>query len=360
MTAAAAETRAAELFALVGLDRRALRAYPHQLSGGMRQRVVIAIALALAPKVIVMDEPTTALDVAVQKQILTNVERLRRDLGIAIVFISHDLPLLLSFADRVAIMQHGKLVEVGTPVELRTRPRHPYTRALLAAFPPPLRPRHVPPPALPRLLAVRGLGKRFGRAPVLDGVSFDLHEGEVVALVGASGSGKSTLARILAGLDKPDGGMFEARGVQLVFQDPFASLNPARRIRHAIARPLALHGGATDERIDALLSSVGLDPALAARFPHELSGGQRQRVAIARALAAAPRLLVADEPTSMLDASLRRDLLALLRAMAKDRGLGVLLITHDLAGAAQVADRTLTLDHGRIVAPEPDLHEAIL
>jgi ABC-type glutathione transport system ATPase component/ABC-type dipeptide/oligopeptide/nickel transport system permease subunit len=348
LDARAAEARALELLAMVGLSPRHLRAYPHELSGGMRQRVVIAISLALRPKVLVMDEPTTALDVAVQQDILERIDHLRRETGLAVLFISHDLPLLLAFSDRVGVMRDGELVEVGTPAALRAGAQHPYTKQLLAAFPA-LEPRRRPsrPPPRPALLEVRGVAKGFRRRTVLADVSFELHEGEVLALVGESGGGKSTLARILAGLDRPDRGSFRVDGlVQMVFQDPFASLNPARRIEHHLARPLAIHRPSGD--VASLLAAVGLDPAIARRFPHQLSGGQRQRVALARALAAEPRLLVADEPTSMLDASLRADLLALLRRTARDRGLGVLLITHDLASAAAFADRVVVLHRGSI------------
>jgi peptide/nickel transport system ATP-binding protein len=313
----------------------------------MRQRVVIAIALALRPRLLVMDEPTTALDVIVQREILELVDRLRRETGLSILFISHDLPLLLAFSDRVGVMQRGRLVEVGTPAQLRDHPREAYTRQLLASFP-----TGSAPPATPGdvLLDVRGLARGYRGTPALVDVSFELRAGEVLALVGASGSGKSTLARVLAGLERADAGGFTARGaVQMVFQDPFASLNPARRVHHHLARPLALSG--LDDTVDSLLASVGLAPsgAIARRFPHQLSGGQRQRVALARALAADPKILVADEPTSMLDASLRADLLALLRRVAAERGLGVLLITHDLASAAAVADRVIVLHRGRIV-----------
>jgi ABC-type glutathione transport system ATPase component len=218
------------------------------------------------------------------------------------------------------------------------------------------------------VLSVRGLRTTFplgeSPVPVVDGVDLDVAPGEVLALVGESGSGKSTLARLLTGLERPDAGVIDFAGdedarVQMVFQDPFASLNPARRVHHHLARPLLLHGQATprdlDDRVRSLLSSVGLEPAaeIARRFPHELSGGQRQRVALARSLAAAPRLLVADEPTSMLDASLRAELLALLRRLARDRGLGVLLITHDLASAAAIADRVLVLHRGHVVEQGP-------
>jgi ABC-type glutathione transport system ATPase component/ABC-type dipeptide/oligopeptide/nickel transport system permease subunit len=365
LDAKAARARAVELLERVGLEPHHMDAYPHQLSGGMRQRVVIAIALSLSPKVLVLDEPTTALDVIVQREILIHIERLRREMGLTIVFISHDLPLLLAFADRVGVMRNGRLLEVDTPAELRAHATQPYTRQLLASFPslePPARPPLAP--ARPTLLEVKNLTRRFARnpAPALDDVSFDVQAGEVLAVVGESGSGKSTLARILTGLETPDRGSYAvaghgARDVQMVFQDPFASLNPARRIHHHLARPLALHGDITDldAQVNELLSSVGLEPAaeLARRFPHELSGGQRQRVALARALAANPKLLVADEPTSMLDASLRAELLALLRRLARERGLAVVFITHDLPSAAAIADRVLVLRRGRVVEEGP-------
>ncbi len=352
---AAAEERAVELLGEVGLGREHLRMYPHQLSGGMRQRVVIAIALALEPRLLVMDEPTTALDVIVQREILEHVARLRRETGLTILFISHDLPLLLAFSDRVGVMQRGCLVEIGTPASLREHAQHPYTRQLLAAFPsltPPIRAAET---ERSRLLEVEGLSHRYrGQArPALDALGFSLREGEVLAVVGESGSGKSTLARILAGLERPQQGTIDTRGgVQMVFQDPFASLNPARRVQHHLERPLRLHGRSATE-VPALLETVGLAPAIARRFPHELSGGPRQRVALARALAADPALLVADEPTSMLDASLRADLLALLRRLARERGLGILFITHDLPSAAAIADRVIVLHHGKVVEHGP-------
>ncbi|HEY5924369.1 MAG TPA: ATP-binding cassette domain-containing protein [Kofleriaceae bacterium] len=359
LDAAAARARAIELLERVGLDEHHLDAYPVALSGGMRQRVVIAIALALSPRLLILDEPTTALDVIVQREILIHIEHLRRELGLTIVFISHDMPLLLSFADRVAVMRDGRVLEIDTPAALRAGAAQPYTRALLAAFPslePKERPQREPIARAP-VLEVHGLTRRFARstAPALDDVSFDVHAGEVVAIVGASGSGKSTLARILTGLEHADRGSFSIAGdVQMVFQDPFASLNPARRVYHHLARPLILRGVTdVDTRVTELLASVGLAPAIARRFPHELSGGQRQRVALARALAADPRLLVADEPTSMLDASLRAELLALLLRLARERGLGVIFITHDLRSAAAIADRVVVLSRGRIVEEGP-------
>jgi ABC-type glutathione transport system ATPase component/ABC-type dipeptide/oligopeptide/nickel transport system permease subunit len=348
----AARTRAIELLERVGLEAHHFDAYPHQLSGGMRQRVVIAIALSLSPKVLILDEPTTALDVIVQREILVHIEHLRRELGLSIIFISHDLPLLLSFSDRVAVMRNGNLLEVDTPAALREHAAEPYTRKLLASFPSLEPPARRPRQHDQRLVEVRGLTRRFAKRTALDDVTFDVHAGEVVAIVGASGSGKSTLARILTGLERADAGDFDIDGdVQMVFQDPFASLNPARRVQYHLERPLVLHG--SDMAVSDLLVTVGLDPAIARRFPHELSGGQRQRVALARALAANPKLLVADEPTSMLDASLRAELLDLLRRLAEVRGLGVIFITHDLPSAAAIADRVIVLHCGRIVEQGP-------
>ncbi len=352
LDAKAARARAIELLERVGLEAQHLDAYPHQLSGGMRQRVVIAIALSLSPKILILDEPTTALDVIVQREILVHIEHLRRELGLSIIFISHDLPLLLSFSDRVAVMRDGKLLEVDTPTALRAGATEPYTRKLLASFPSLEPPARKPVAHDTSLLEVRGLTRHFARRTALDDVSFDVHAGEVVAIVGASGSGKSTLARILTGLERADTGRFSVTGdVQMVFQDPFASLNPARRVQHHLERPLVLHD--SHLTVSDLLVTVGLDPAIARRFPHELSGGQRQRVALARALAASPRLLIADEPTSMLDASLRAELLDLLRRLAETRGLGVIFITHDLPSAAAIADRVIVLHRGRIVEQGP-------
>jgi oligopeptide/dipeptide ABC transporter ATP-binding protein len=383
--------RSEELLDLVDIDRKNIDAFPHQLSGGMRQRVVIAIALALKPRLVIMDEPTTALDVVVQKEILRRVKTLQKELGFSILFISHDLPLMLAFADRVGILYKGKLVDLAAPATLDDEERHPYTRKLMRSFPSITGPRSV----LARvetageasekkapLLSVRGLeksyktsggGLRTRRRKVLREVSFDLAPGEIVALVGESGCGKSTIARQLMRLEQPDAGtiLFEGedilareprraslayRGrVQVVFQDPFGSLNPVHTVAHHLIRPLLRHKRVprekARERALELLSLVGLEPArdFIDRHPFTLSGGQRQRVAIARALAVEPRLILADEPTSMLDVSIRLEVLSLFRRLARDLGITVLFITHDLASARNLADRILVLYAGTVV-----------
>jgi oligopeptide/dipeptide ABC transporter ATP-binding protein len=380
--------RTLELLALVDIDARNVDAYPHMLSGGMRQRVVMAIALALKPRLVIMDEPTTALDVVVQKEILKRVIALEAELGFSILFISHDLPLMLSFADRVGILWKGKLVEVGEPDALRHGSKHPYTQRLMRSFPSLTGPRseraanQIDPSAAP-LLSIRGLSKSYPvgtglrqkRRLVLNDVSLTLRRGEIAALVGESGCGKSTIARLLMRLEAPDAGsaLFEGkealgkerapleyRGkVQVVFQDPFGSLNPVHRVFHPIARPLLLHGRVAPDKVRArvleLLTLVGLEPAedYIDRYPHSLSGGQRQRVAIARALAAEPRLIIADEPTSMLDVSIRMEILALFRRLADELGITILFITHDLASARHLADRIFVLYAGTIVEEGP-------
>ncbi len=383
--------RSLELLDLVDIDHKNLGAFPHELSGGMRQRVVIAIALALKPRLVIMDEPTTALDVVVQKEILRRVKSLQTELGFSILFISHDLPLMLAFADRVGILYKGKLVDLAAPSELHSDERHPYTQKLMRSFPSISGPRSVlarSPGEANRgekkapLLSVRGLDKsyptsggglRASKRKVLREVSFDLAQGEIVALVGESGCGKSTIARQIMRLEQPDAGtiLFEGedilareprraslayRGrVQVVFQDPFGSLNPVHTVAHHLTRPLLRHRRVPREKVReralALLSLVGLEPAedFIDRHPFTLSGGQRQRVAIARALAVEPRLILADEPTSMLDVSIRLEVLSLFRRLASDLGITVLFITHDLASARNLADRILVLYAGTVV-----------
>jgi len=382
--------RTDELLDLVDIDRKNASAYPHQLSGGMRQRVVMAIALALRPRLVIMDEPTTALDVVVQKEILKRVMKLEEELGFSILFISHDLPLMLAFADRVGILYKGKLVDVAAPGDLGLPERHAYTKKLMHAFPSLTGPRSL---AAPRregegkdkepeiLLSLRGLhksyktgtGLRKRRRQVLRDVSFDVHEGEIVALVGESGCGKSTIARQIMRIETPDSGRLLFAGedvfqreprraslayrgkVQFVFQDPFGSLNPVHTVAHHLARPLLIHRRVTPDRVRErsleLLAQVGLTPAAdyIDRFPHTLSGGQRQRVAIARALAVEPRIILADEPTSMLDVSIRLEILSLFRRLSNELGIAVLFITHDLASARNLADRILVLYAGTVV-----------
>ncbi len=438
--------RAGELLDLVGIDPRRLRAYPHELSGGMRQRVIIAIALSLTPELIVMDEPTTALDVVVQREILQQVDALKRDFGFAVLFITHDVSLLLEFADRISIMYAGEIVESTTAERLATAaaaPVHTGPARLVpaadrAACAPDRDPRCAAGPArsagrlpvpssLPALppgaaravhpadhrtagpardrarasrglpprrgrrrmsaaeLEVRGLTKHFSvggairrsRLHAVDDVSFELRAGTVTALVGESGSGKSTVARVLARLVEPTAGTVLFRGddtsrtrgrsnelryrsqVQIIFQDPFDSLNPGQDgpppHRAAAAHPQLVPSDQVEERVHELLARVGLNPPveIAAKYPHELSGGQRQRVAIARVLGVEPKVILADEPTSMLDVSIRIGILNLMRRLAEERGIAFLYVTHDLAAARYVADDILVMYAGQIVEQGP-------
>ncbi|MDQ0726689.1 ABC transporter ATP-binding protein [Microbacterium sp. W4I20] len=396
MKRAEARDRARQLLELVGIDPDRMTSYPHQLSGGMRQRAVIAIALALEPDLLIMDEPTTALDVVVQQEIINEIKELQARLGFAILFITHDLSLMVEISQRLGVMRHGVLLEVGESAEVYARPKHEYTRQLIDAFPPVKRDPSEPAPEPVASDAVDGTvpdpaakddvvvslrdvtkdftaGSMFARRSTraVDGASFDLHAGEIMALVGESGSGKSTIARILARLEQPSDGRLVVEGidvlrdeprrasrryrnaVQMVFQDPFGSLNPTKRIRHFLERPLAIYSdlSAAQRREEAadLMRSVELDPTLLDRHPHELSGGQRQRVAIARALAVNPKVILADEPTSMLDVSVRMGVLQLLKRLRDERGISILYITHDLASARFVADTTIVMLRGALV-----------
>ena len=369
-----------ETLQLVELTADVLKLYPHQLSGGMRQRVTIALALILRPKLVVMDEPTTALDVIVQHDIMQVVLRLRDELGFSILLITHDLPLVLSIADRVGVMQRGQLLKVATPHELLNEPQVAYITQLINASKVPLPKSSSSQDQSDKVLTLQAVNitKEYAQRSfwktnskrVLDGVNLKLFQGETLALVGASGSGKSTFARLIMQMEAPTSGelylkqnkldprrvtqAFRAK-VQMVFQDPFGALNPIHTVAYHLQRPLMIHGDysheqARDEAL-ALLESVGLSPAqdFIDRYPHALSGGQRQRVCIARALASQPNLLIADEPTSMLDVSLREDLLILLRELIQERQLSLLLITHDLSTAQALADQVAILQDGIIV-----------
>ncbi len=372
--------KALSLIAEVGLpDPEAImRAYPHQLSGGQRQRAMIAMALALEPAVLVADEPTTALDVTTQAQILALIRDIQRRRGMAVLFITHDFGVVAEIADTVAVMEKGCVVEQGPAADVLEHPAHPYTQRLLAAVPtlkPPLR---APLDAAPIAVRTEGLRKTYrsggwfaGRRDVaaVKGVSFEIRRGETLGLVGESGSGKSTIGRLMLRLVEPDGGKVElgtidfmaARGeqlraarqrVQMVFQDPFASLNPRRRVGQIIADGPIAHGyprGEARERAEELLSLVGLPASAFDRYPHEFSGGQRQRIGIARALALRPDLVVADEPVSALDVSVQAQVLALLEELKGRLGLSMLFITHDLNVAAQVCDRIAVMRQGEIV-----------
>ncbi len=360
--------RVPALLDAVGLPdpTRLLRAYPHTLSGGQRQRVVIAMALALEPALLIADEPTTALDVTTQKQVLALIRDVQRRRGMGVLFITHDFGVVAEIADRVAVMRQGEIVEQGTAAEILDRPQHPYTRALIAAVPGATRVARAPVTA-PVLLRLTDVGRAFGANQAVNGVSLDIRRGETLGVVGESGSGKSTLARCVVDLVRADRGAITFDGTELrglsragwaplrrrigmVFQDPFASLNPRRTVGAIVAEGLRAHRVPdVPGRVAALLARVHLDPSAARRYPHEFSGGQRQRIGIARALALEPELLIADEPVSALDVSVQAGILALLEELRTGLGLAMLFITHDLRVAAQVCDRVAVMQAGRVV-----------
>ncbi len=460
--------RVRELFDMVIIDHKFINAFPHELSGGMRQRVNLALALANQPRLVLLDEPTTGLDVVVQHEILENVRRLQTEQGFAVLFISHDIGTVLDLSDRILVMYAGKIVEEQAAADLLRDPMHPYTKGLLGSYgdpraetveityipgrPPDLstrppgcsfnprcpeaieRCRTIEPPLLqigngraachvaelqrlggegaaeagaptrafagPKfvksdedsrralahqpLLTVADVSKLYERrrgfktirTQAVREASFELRQGEVMALVGQSGSGKSTLAKMITGIERPTTGSITFLGpdgeqdvaklstralrayrkhVQIVFQDPYSSLNPAKTLGYILARPLVnyhkLRGGALRAKIVELLETVALTPAdrYINRFGYELSGGQRQRVVIARALAADPELIVADEPISSLDVSIRAEILELLNQLVKQRGVAILYITHDLLSARMLADEVIVLNEGTIV-----------
>ncbi len=357
----------------------AARAYPHELSGGQRQRAVIAMALALEPSVLIADEPTTALDVTTQAQILALIRDLQRRRGMAVLFITHDFGVVADIADGIAVMQAGQLVEQGPAEDILRRPQHPYTQALIAAVPPLTRAIAAAPLAdAPPILVMQGVSKTYGRPGLfrrgrvtraVADVSLALPRGGTLGIVGESGSGKSTLARCIVRLLEPEAGSIRLDGtdllrlprremrqqaarVQMVFQDPYASLNPRRRAGELVAQGPMLHGLGQAEamaRVRELFALVGLQPDAADRFPHEFSGGQRQRIGLARALALRPEVLVADEAVSALDVSVQAQVLRLLADLRARLGLSVIFITHDLRVAAQICDRVAVMREGRVV-----------
>ena len=381
----AARARTLELLELVGVRDAAARisAYPHQLSGGQRQRVMIAMALANEPELFIADEPTTALDVTVQAQILTLLADLKARLGMAMLFITHDLGIVKKIADRVCVMTAGRIVEEGPVEEVFARPRHDYTRRLLAAEPKG-RAADVPitapilvqaGPLRVRYPIRRGLfGRTRGHVAAVDGVSVLVREGETVGIVGESGSGKTTLGLALLRLVRADGpivvlgrdvGRMTAkalrplrREMQVVFQDPYGSLSPRMSVAEIVAEGLSVQkaGLTRAERRDAVaraLHDVGLDPATMDRYPHEFSGGQRQRIAIARAMALDPKFVVLDEPTSALDMSVQAQIVDLLRGLQADRRLAYLFISHDLKVVRALANHVIVMQDGRVVEEGP-------
>ena len=384
----AAQERIRDLFDQVGLPgtREISDLYPHELSGGMRQRVMVAQALAGDPELLIADEPTTALDLVVQAQVVELLNRLRRERSMALWLISHDLGMVDQLADRVAVMKAGALVEEGSTTHLKN-PHHPYTRSLLEALPRlddclSRDPECVK--AAPPILSVSNLTVRYGerrwrfgarprKKSTLQAVSLDLFEGETLALVGASGCGKTTLARALVGLVTPESGQItlnadalgqggtsfaRARAIQMVFQDPHGAMNPKMEIRGILSEGLlalcpALDARAREDRIRSMLKAVGLAEIALDAYPHEFSGGQRQRLAIARALLVEPRILILDEPTSALDVSIQAQVLALLASLKAEMKLTYLFISHDLGVVSRLADRVAVMERGHIVELGP-------
>jgi len=373
--------QAAELLGRMGLPAALLKSFPHQLSGGQRQRVMIAMALSLSPRLLIADEPTTALDVTTQAQILKLLKEIQAERQMSVLLITHDFGVVADMADRVVVMRHGAVVESGTTNAVLGAPSHAYTQALIAAVPkgeailPPL-------PSTDPLISVTNLSKRFRRggffshAPTIaavDGVSLTLSRGETLGIVGESGSGKSTLARCVIRLLDPEEGeiLFDGadiahmrsgalrplrRRIQMVFQDPFSSLNPRQTIGDIlIAGPRAYGEDIKDARARAaeILRMVGLTSESLRRFPHEFSGGQRQRIGLARALMLKPDVLIADEPVSALDVTVQAQVLRLLDDVRAQMNLAMLFITHDMRVAAQVCHRVMVMRHGRVVETGP-------
>jgi len=382
---AAARQRVLGLLDAVGIadPQRRLEDYPHQLSGGQRQRVMIAMALANDPKLLIADEPTTALDVTVQAQILGLLKDLQRRRNMAMLFITHDLTIVRAIADRVCVMQGGAIVETGTTEAIFAAPQHAYTRHLLAAAP---RGDPLPPaPDAPEIVAAEGLKVWFpvrrgllrrtiGHIKAVDGIDLAIRKGETLGVVGESGSGKSSLGYALLRLIGSDGRIVVLgqdiakrkakslrpfrRHMQIVFQDPFGSLSPRLSVAQIVEEGLAVHRPDLDaaqraERRDRALREVGLDPQVAARYPHEFSGGQRQRIALARALVLEPAFLVLDEPTSALDVSIQAQIIDLLRAIQARHGLSYLFISHDLRVVKALAHRLIVMQAGKVVEAGP-------
>ncbi|GAA4298242.1 ABC transporter ATP-binding protein [Streptomyces venetus] len=363
-----ARARAVDVLDRVGIPDapRRSRSRPHEFSGGMRQRALIAMALACRPDLLIADEPTTALDVTVQAQILDLLHTLREETGMGLLLVTHDVGVAAESVDEVLVMRHGRAVEHGPVTAVLGAPSEQYTRDLLAAVPRVDAPRTPSEASGEVVLRATGLRREFGRGKraftAVDDVSLTLHRGETLGVVGESGSGKTTLGRMLVGLLEPTAGRIEPGGgvrpdVQMVFQDPVSSLNPRRSVGESIADPLRARGerdeGRIRERVRELLERVGLEAAHHDRYPHEFSGGQRQRVGIARALAADPRVIVCDEPVSALDVTTQAQVVALLGELQRELGLALVFVAHDLAVVRQVSDRVAVMCRGRIVESGP-------
>ncbi|MFG2807554.1 dipeptide ABC transporter ATP-binding protein [Streptomyces massasporeus] len=368
----AARARAVEVLDRVGIPdaARRSRSRPHEFSGGMRQRALIAMALACEPRLLIADEPTTALDVTVQAQVLDLLHTLREETGMGLLLVTHDVGVAAESVDEVLVMRHGRAIEHGPVAGVLGAPAEPYTRELLAAVPRLDAPRKASTDPAEVVLEATGLRREFGRGKravtAVDDVSLTLRRGETLGVVGESGSGKTTLGRMLVGLLEPTAGSlgFEGRphtgvnpAVQMVFQDPVSSLNPRRSVGESIADPLRARGerqeGRIRKRVEELLERVGLEAGHYDRYPHEFSGGQRQRVGIARALAADPRVIVCDEPVSALDVTTQAHVVALLGELQRELGLALVFVAHDLAVVRQVSDRVAVMRRGRIVEEGP-------
>ena len=377
------------LMDLVEIDRTYLNNYPHELSGGMRQRVVIAIALALKPKLIIMDEPTTALDVVVEKEIILKILDLKSQLGFSILFITHDLNLILGFADRVGVMLKGQLVDLDSAEKIKSGGNDEYTKKLINSIPQVSNDNQAKTDNNTSvLMQIIDLQKVYNlnsslfssdKIHAIDGISFNIYKNEILGLVGESGSGKSTISKVLTKLIDFNGGkiLFDGKNitkilnnkdllkyrkkVQMIFQDAFASLNSIHTVYHHLSRPILIHQSYSNyskverdviikKQIIAILEEVDLTPAesFLYKFPHEMSGGERQRVSLARALLVRPDLLIADEPTSMLDMSIRMDILDLLKNLQIKKGISILYITHDIASACYLSNRLIVLKNGKI------------
>jgi microcin C transport system ATP-binding protein len=385
----AARRRVLELLDRVGIPEPAKRldAYPHMLSGGQRQRVMIAMALSCDPKLLIADEPTTALDVTIQRQILELMEELQREFHMAVLLITHDLNMVRRFAERICVMQHGELVEQASVKSLFEHPQHPYTRQLLASEPPRLVDEQDAGRVTQQAPVMEGVGvrcyfpikagffrRRVGEVKAVDDVDLSVRPGETVGIVGESGSGKSTLGMCLLRLQGCDGEIrFDGRRLdeiaesalrplrrsfQVVFQDPFSSLSPRMTVEDIVGEGLRLHFPKLNrqqrrERIVSVLEEVGLDADMIWRYPHEFSGGQRQRIAIARAVVLEPKLVLLDEPTSALDVSVQRQVLELLRNLQRRHSISYLFISHDLKVVRAVSHRVMVMRAGRVVEAGP-------
>ncbi len=383
-TRAKAREETIALLKRVGIDdaEKRLGALPHELSGGQRQRVIIAMALANKPKLLIADEPTTALDVTIQKQILDLLLELQRQDGMAILLITHDLGVVRKMADRICVMQHGEIVETGQPADIFDRPQHAYTQKLLEAEPSGLL--ETPAPSQDLVSAEnirvwfpmrRGFFRRtYDHVKAVDDISFTIPQGQTLGIVGESGSGKTTLGRAILGLQKADGSaVINTRHIlsaskaarramrqemQIVFQDPYGALSPRMSVGDIIAEGLGLHEphlsrAERELRVHDILQEVELDPDTANRYPHEFSGGQRQRIAIARALILQPRFIVLDEPTSALDRSVQAQIIDMLRRLQVEKGLTYLFISHDLKVVRALAHRVMVMQHGHCVEYGP-------